>query len=110
MQDMIELATSYSQHIRSLAIVLDSANFHLPLMDLPLLENFQIHSQAMNISVEESLKTIDDRAPNLRSLCFEIHSSSDLPLTGVARLQCFYHLRSLYFAAGKRDPHPWCNN
>lgn len=102
MQDMIQLATSHSQRIRSLAVVLDGPNFHLPPMDLPLLDNFQIHSQSMNEAVEESLKMIDSRAPELRSLCFEIHSSANLPLTEVARLQCFYRLHSLYFATGIR--------
>jgi hypothetical protein len=100
MQDMIQLAASHSRQIHSLAVVLDNPDFRLPSMDLPLLENFQVHSQSMNETVEDVLKMIDSRAPELRSLCFEIHSSSNLPLTEVARLQCFYRLHTLYFATG----------
>jgi hypothetical protein len=100
-EDIIEVAATRSTYFRSLAVMLGSTPFTLPLMDLPMLENLVLHSTALNSSVRSILQMADERAPKLHNLCLEIHSSLDFPLTDVARYQFYYRLRSLYLATGK---------
>lgn len=97
---MIDMALSYSSFFRSLALVLGPSRFHLPVVDLPILENLQVHSTSMNSSVRNILRIADERAPQLRNLYLEIHSASDFPLTEMARYQFHYRLKNLYLATG----------
>ncbi|KAG8815203.1 hypothetical protein FRC17_000832 [Serendipita sp. 399] len=102
--DLIEIAASYSDILHSLAIVLSQTRFYIPIMELPQLENLQIHSNNLNSSVKHILRIVDDKAPKLNNLCLELHSSHDFPLTEVARYQFYYRLRSLYLATGSKGP------
>ncbi|KAG8761077.1 hypothetical protein FRC14_007858 [Serendipita sp. 396] len=102
--ELIQMAASYSDTFRSLAIVLSPTRFYIPILELPLLENLQIHSSNLNSSVRHILRIVDDKAPKLHNLCLELHSGHDFPLTEVARYQFYYRLRSLYLATGSKGP------
>jgi hypothetical protein len=99
-EGMINTMTEHSAHFRSLAIVLSPGHFDFPVVDLPLLENLQIHSPALNSSVRHILQMADERAPRLNNLTLEIPKTLDFRLTEVARYQFYYRLRSLYLATG----------
>lgn len=100
-EGMIHLMASHSTHFRSLAIVLSPGKFRLPVVDLPIMENLQIHSPSLSSSVRHILQLADESAPKLSKLTLEIPKTPEFRLTEVARYQFYYRLRNFYLATGE---------
>lgn len=101
---MIQLMASHTSNFRSMAVVLSASKFEFPVVDLPALENLQIHSPSLNSSVRHILQMADERAPRLSNVTLEIPKTPDFRLTEVARYQFYYRLKTLYLATGSKGP------